>query len=81
MPFGNEELKRTRKQPFAIALNIATLTGRVDNFKKSGGADAPAVILEPISPFDDSDVFKIMEGMAYSINMLPNKELEEQWTP
>jgi len=57
-----------------IAYNHCQTTGRIDNFKVAGG------ILDgdfrSTSPFDDSDVFKVIEGAAYAIQMNPNKELE-----
>ena len=57
-----------------IAYNHCEKTGRIDNFKVAGG------ILDgdfrSTSPFDDSDVFKVIEGAAYAIQMNPNKELE-----
>jgi DUF1680 family protein len=49
-------------------------TGRIDNFSKAAG------LLE--GPFrgiryDDSDVFKVMEGAAYSLSLHPDQELEK----
>lgn len=68
--FNNQEIT------IPIALKHCYSTGRVDNFKKAGGLMPGYFGTE--FPFDDSDVFKIMEGMAYSIKMFPNKELENQ---
>ncbi len=74
--FWEPRIKTNQETTIPIALKHCYTTGRVDNFKKAGGL-MPGYFGTDF-PFDDSDVFKIMEGMAYSINMLPNKELEEQ---
>ncbi len=48
-------------------------TGRIDNFSKAGGLmDGPH---EGIF-YDDSDVFKVVEGAAYALQVAPNSELE-----
>jgi DUF1680 family protein len=48
-------------------------TGRIDNFSKAGGLmDGPHVGIF----FDDSDVFKVVEGAAYALQIAPNPELE-----
>ncbi|SHF92594.1 hypothetical protein SAMN05444274_11341 [Mariniphaga anaerophila] len=57
-----------------IAFNHCEITGRIDNFKVAGGVlDGD---FRSTSPFDDSDVFKVIEGAAYALQMNPNKELE-----
>ena len=48
-------------------------TGRIDNFAKAGG------LMEGAHQgiyFDDSDVFKVVEGAAYALQIAPNAELE-----
>ncbi len=48
-------------------------TGRIDNFAKAGGLmDGPHQGIF----FDDSDVFKVVEGAAYALQIAPNAELE-----
>jgi len=48
-------------------------TGRIDNFSKAGGLmDGPH---EGIF-YNDSDVFKVVEGAAYALQVAPNSELE-----
>ncbi|MBR5758437.1 MAG: glycoside hydrolase family 127 protein, partial [Thermoguttaceae bacterium] len=52
-----------------------TETGRVDNFKIAGGlqeGEFSGVY------FDDSDVYKIVEGFAYSLAAHPNPELKKK---
>ncbi len=59
-----------------IALKQCYITGRVDNFKKAGGLMLG--YFDTQFTFDDTDIYKILEGMSYSIQMYPNKELEAQ---
>jgi len=49
-------------------------TGRIDNFAKAGGLmEGPFKGIR----FDDSDVFKVIEGAAYSLNLYPDPELDQ----
>ncbi len=48
-------------------------TGRIDNFAKAGG------LMEGAHQgiyYNDSDVFKVVEGAAYALQIAPNAELE-----
>ncbi|MCA9890193.1 MAG: glycoside hydrolase family 127 protein [Anaerolineae bacterium] len=48
-------------------------TGRIDNFVKAAGLmDGPHIGRF----FNDSDVFKVIEGAAYALQIAPNPELE-----
>lgn len=57
-----------------IALGHCYNTGRVDNFKKAGKL-IPGYFDTQFT-FDDTDIYKIIEGAAYSIQMYPNKDLD-----
>lgn len=48
-------------------------TGRIDNFAKAGG-----LMKGPHKGifYNDSDVFKVVEGAAYALQIAPNRELE-----
>jgi len=49
-------------------------TGRIDNFAKAGGlmkGEFKGI------PFDDSDVFKVIEGASYALAMKPDAELDK----
>jgi DUF1680 family protein len=49
-------------------------TGRIDNFAKAGGlmkGEFRGI------PFDDSDVFKVIEGASYTLAMHPDPELDK----
>jgi uncharacterized protein len=49
-------------------------TGRIDNFAKAGG-----LMPGPFKgiPFDDSDVYKVIEGAAYSLSLHPDPKLDK----
>lgn len=48
-------------------------TGRIDNFAKAGGLMAGA---HQGIFYDDSDVFKVVQGAAYALRIAPNPALE-----
>lgn len=50
-------------------------TGRIDNFKVAGGLQEG--VYRGVFPFDDSDVYKIIEGASYLLLIEPDAELEE----
>ena len=49
-------------------------TGRIDNFAKAGGLEKGTFVG---IRYNDSDVYKIIEGAAYSLSVHPNPELEK----
>lgn len=48
-------------------------TGRIANFRRAGGLESGP--FQGI-PFDDSDVYKVIEGAAYSLAQQPDPELD-----
>jgi len=58
-----------------IAFQQSEETGRIKNFEVAGGITPGSFC--SIYPFDDSDVFKIMEGAAYSLMIKPDPVLED----
>lgn len=72
--FWAPRIKINQDVTIPIALGHCYSTGRVDNFKKAGGL-MPGYFGTDFS-FDDTDIYKILEGASYSIQMYPNKELE-----
>ncbi len=66
------ETNRTVTIPFAF--KKCEETGRIDNFAKAGGL-IPGEFEG--RRYNDSDVFKIMEGAAYSLSLHPDPELEQ----
>jgi DUF1680 family protein len=57
-----------------FALQQCETTGRLKNFRVAGGLEEGT--FSSRYPFDDSDVFKIIEGAAYSLHNNPDPELE-----
>lgn len=57
-----------------ISIRQSEITGRIKNFEIAGGLAQGT--FQSQYPFDDSDVFKIIEGASYSLQMYPDPELE-----
>lgn len=72
--FWAPRIRTNQDVTIPIALKHCYNTGRVDNFKKAGGLMSG--YFDTQFTFDDTDIYKIIEGMSYSIQMYPNKEVE-----
>jgi len=72
--FWAPRIKLNQDVTIPIALGHCYNTGRVDNFKKAAGL-MPGYFNTQFT-FDDTDIYKILEGASYSIQMFPNKALE-----
>jgi uncharacterized protein len=72
--FWAPRIKINREITIPIAFKKAEETGRIDNFKIAGGTKQGKFCT--IYPFDDSDVFKNIEGAAYSLHTYPDPKLE-----
>jgi len=72
--FWAPRIKRNADITIPIAFSYCESTGRVKNFEIAGGLDTGR--FQTIYPFDDSDVFKIMEGASFSLQTYPDPELE-----
>jgi len=72
--FWAPRIKTNQEVTIPIALGHCYNTGRVDNFKKAAGL-IPGYFNTQFT-FDDTDIYKIIEGASYSIQMYPNKVLE-----
>lgn len=78
--FWLPRIRQNQEVTIPIALKQCTETGRIESFKKA------VAILQgknigwwnTENPFDDSDVFKILEGLSYSLQNIPNPQLEAQ---
>ncbi len=68
------ETNRTVTIPFA--LDQSESTGRIRNFEIAGGTAQGEFCSK--YPFDDSDVFKVIEGAAYSLMTHPDPALEQR---
>jgi hypothetical protein len=72
--FWAPRIRKNHEVTIPIAFGYCESTGRVKNFEIAGGLDTGA--FQTIYPFDDSDVTKIIEGAAYSLQTFPDPDLE-----
>ncbi len=72
--FWAEKVETNRRVTIPIAFQRSDETGRIKNFKVAGGLEEGTFNTK--RGFDDSDVFKVMEGAAYSLFVTPDPELE-----
>jgi|WetSurMetagenome_2_1015567.scaffolds.fasta_scaffold00694_9 uncharacterized protein len=72
--FWAPRIKKNALVTIPIAFGFCESTGRVKNFEIAGGLDTGK--FQTIYPFDDSDVFKIIEGASYSLQTLPDPKLD-----
>ena len=67
-------IKRVQEKTIEYAIQKCTEEGRFDNFLIAGGLKKGKV--KGKMPFDDSDVYKIIEGASNSLISSPNPKLE-----
>ncbi|NOY36351.1 MAG: glycoside hydrolase family 127 protein [Chlorobi bacterium] len=72
--FWAPRIRQNHNITIPIALYQSTITGRIENFKIAGGIDQGSFCSK--YPFDDSDVYKIIEGASYSLQTIPDPDLE-----
>jgi DUF1680 family protein len=72
--FWASRIKLNHDVTIPIALKQCYITGRVDNFKVAGGLQKGKFCTE--YPFDDTDIYKIIEGASYSLQTTPDPVLE-----
>jgi DUF1680 family protein len=72
--FWAPRMETNRKVTVAYDFEKCEQTGRIDNFAKAGGLMEGE--FEGIY-FNDSDLYKVIEGAAYSLKIHPDPELEE----
>jgi uncharacterized protein len=72
--FWANRIKTNHDVTIPIAIQKSEETGRVDNFAIAGGLKQ-GEFCSPY-PFDDSDIYKIIEGAAYSLQMFPDPKME-----
>ena len=70
------EINRTVTIPFAFGKEEET--GRVNNFIRAAEAlrGEPHDMKAPGYPFDDSDVYKVIEGASYTLSVAPDPKLD-----
>ncbi len=74
--FWSKRIKTNHKVTIPISIEKSEETGRIENFAIAGGHAEGEFCSD--YPFDDSDVFKIIEGAAYSLQMFPDIKLENK---
>lgn len=72
--FDRMETNRTVTIPYAIKMNEST--GRVTNLEIAAGLKTGEYCTR--YPFDDTDIYKVIEGASYSLMLKPDKELERK---
>jgi hypothetical protein len=72
--FWAPRIRKNAAITIPIAFSYCESSGRVKNFEIAGGLDTGS--FKTIYPFDDSDVFKIIEGASYSLQTYPDPKLE-----
>ncbi len=68
-------IKRVQDKTIAYAIQKCKEEGRFDNFLIAGGKMEGKV--RGVMPFDDSDVYKVIEGASNSLISSPNPHLEK----
>ncbi len=72
--FWKPRLETNRTVTIPYAFDQCVETGRIKNFEIAGGAAEGGFC--SAYPFDDSDVYKIIEGASYSLKVHPDPELD-----
>ena len=71
--FWQSRIETNRQVTIPYDFQKCEETGRIDNFLKAAGKmEGPHIGLH----FNDSDVFKVIEGAAYALQIQPDPELE-----
>jgi DUF1680 family protein len=72
--FWAPRIRKNADVTIPIAFGYCESTGRVKNFEIAAGTDTGR--FQTIYPFDDSDIYKIIEGASYSLQTFPDPKLE-----
>lgn len=75
--FWAPRIRLNHEVTIPIALKHCYSTGRVDNFLVAGHLKAGTKFCTEY-PFDDTDIYKIIEGASYSLQTFPDKRLDAQ---
>ncbi|BCS34809.2 hypothetical protein TBR22_A40350 [Luteitalea sp. TBR-22] len=77
--FWAPRIERNRTASIPTALQQCEITGRVENFRRA----ARVLRGEPLEntkppgyPFDDSDLYKVIEGASYALSVTPDPKLD-----
>jgi uncharacterized protein len=72
--FWAPRIKKNAEVTIPIAFGYCESTGRVRNFAIAAKLDTGK--FQTIYPFDDSDIYKIIEGASYSLQTYPDPKLD-----
>ncbi len=72
--FWGPRIRRNHEVSIPIAFHQSEITGRIKNFEVAGGLAEGS--FSSLYAFDDSDVYKIIEGASYSLQTIPDPVLE-----
>nr|WKN35387.1 glycoside hydrolase family 127 protein [Tunicatimonas sp. TK19036] len=72
--FWAPKIKTNHEVTIPIAIQKSQETGRIDNFKIAGNLMSGQFCSE--YPFDDSDIYKIIEAASYSLQTFPDPKME-----
>jgi hypothetical protein len=77
--FWAPRLETNRAVTIPYAFQKCEETGRVDNFERAAAAlrgEKLANTSPPGYPFDDTDIYKVIEGASYALSVQPDPKLE-----
>lgn len=74
--FWGPKIRTNYEVTIPIAIGHCYSTGRVDNFKIAGKLKEGKFSTQ--LPFDDTDIYKLIEAASYSLQTIPDAQLEAQ---
>ena len=76
--FWAPRIETNRKVTIPAAFQQCELTGRVNNFERAAQAlrGEPHDTTAPGYPFDDTDLYKVIEGASYVLSVQPDPKLD-----
>ncbi|MDR0793739.1 MAG: glycoside hydrolase family 127 protein, partial [Chitinophagaceae bacterium] len=75
--FWKPKLEVNAEVTIPYILRMCREHGRIDNFLKAAGT-MPAGEHMTVYPFDDTDLYKLIEGASYSLQEMPNPLLDRE---
>ena len=77
--FWLPRIETNRKVTIPFAFRKCEETGRVYNFERAGAVLRGETVTDrtpPGYPFDDTDIYKVIEGASYTLSVVPDRKLE-----
>src|SRR6187401_2367718 len=79
--FWAPKIETNRQASIQAAFEQCEASGRVDNFIRAAQVlrgETPASLRAPGYPFDDTDLYKVIEGASYTLAVRPDPVLEKK---